>query len=140
MTSRRKQRIAILQMLACAALWSIAGILFKLIDWNPFAIAGFRALLAAITVGIYMLAAKRKLVMSKNVLISAFFMAATFFLLCERQQADDGGQRHRAAVHITYIYYAFLSRPLPPEIQSVGCRYGASDVRRHRRFLRRQPA
>lgn len=79
MTSRRKQRIAILQMLACAALWSIAGILFKLIDWNPFAIAGFRALLAAITVGIYMLAAKRKLVMSKNVLISAFFMAATFF-------------------------------------------------------------
>ncbi len=51
MTSRTQQRIAILQMLACAALWSIAGILFKLIDWSPFVIAGFRGLFAALTVG-----------------------------------------------------------------------------------------
>lgn len=79
MTSKRKQRIAILQMTVCAALWSIAGILFKLIDWNPFVIAGFRALFAAVTVGIYMLVTKQRLVMSKNVLISAFFLSATFF-------------------------------------------------------------
>lgn len=79
MTSKRKQRIAILQMTVCAALWSIAGILFKLIDWNPFVIAGFRALFAAATVGIYMLVTKQRLVMSKNVLISAFFLSATFF-------------------------------------------------------------
>jgi drug/metabolite transporter (DMT)-like permease len=79
MTLKKKQRIAILQMLVCAALWSIAGILFKLIDWNPFVIAGFRALFAAVTVGIYMRVKKQKLILSKNVLISAFFLAATFF-------------------------------------------------------------
>jgi drug/metabolite transporter (DMT)-like permease len=79
MTTKTQQRIAILQMLTCAALWSIAGILFKLIDWNPFVIAGFRALFAALAVGVYMLVTKQKLVVSKQVLISAFFLAATFF-------------------------------------------------------------
>lgn len=79
MTSKRKQRIAILQMLACASLWSIAGILFKLIDWNPFVIAGVRGVFAAVAVGIYMLVKKQKLILSKHVLISAFFLAATFF-------------------------------------------------------------
>ena len=79
MTLKRKQRIAILQMVACAALWSIAGILIKLIDWNAFVIAGFRALFAAVTVGIYMLVTKQRFVLSRNVLISALFLSATFF-------------------------------------------------------------
>ncbi len=79
MTSKREQRAAIMQMLICAALWSIAGILIKLIDFSPFVIAGFRGLFAAITVGIYMLVTKQKLVMSRQVLLCAFFLAATFF-------------------------------------------------------------
>lgn len=79
MTSKRSQRIAIGQMLICAALWSIAGILIKLIDWNPFVIAGFRGLFAAITVGVYMLVTKQRFVLSKQVLLCAFFLAATFF-------------------------------------------------------------
>jgi drug/metabolite transporter (DMT)-like permease len=65
-------------MLVCAALWSIAGILFKLINWNPFVIAGARGLLAAVTVGIYMLITKQKLVITKNVVLSAMFLSATF--------------------------------------------------------------
>lgn len=73
-----KQRIAIIQMLVCSSLWSIAGIFIKLIDWNPFAIAGFRGFFAAITVAIYMLITKRKLIISKNVLLSMFFLSATF--------------------------------------------------------------
>lgn len=66
-------------MIACAGLWSIAGILIKQIDWNSFAIAGFRALFAAVTVGIFMLIKRQKLILSKNVLLSAFFLSATFF-------------------------------------------------------------
>ncbi|GHU71203.1 membrane protein [Clostridia bacterium] len=38
---------AIMQMLACAALWSIAGIFIKSIPWNPLAIAGGRSLISA---------------------------------------------------------------------------------------------
>jgi len=73
-----KQRNAIIQMLICASLWSIAGIFFKLIDWNPFVTAGFRSLIAAITVIIYMIVKKQKIVISKNVLISMFFLSATY--------------------------------------------------------------
>ncbi len=125
MTSKRKQRLAIMQMVACAAMWSIAGILFKLIDWNPFVIAGFRALFAAFTVGIYMLLTKQKLVMSRNVLISAFFLAATFFCFVSANKLTTSAnaivlqftssifimlfsaaflhQRYKAADHITVL-------------------------------------
>lgn len=35
-----------LAMVVCAFLWSTAGLFIKLIDWNPFWIAGFRSLIA----------------------------------------------------------------------------------------------
>lgn len=78
MSPKNGQGIAITQMVICAALWSIAGILFKLIDWNPFVIAGFRSLIAAVTVFLYMRAARLKLVITKKSLITMFFLAATF--------------------------------------------------------------
>ena len=49
-----KERTATLQMLLCAALWSIAGIFIKLIPWNGFAVAGMRSLVAGITIYICM--------------------------------------------------------------------------------------
>lgn len=79
MTMQREQRLAILQMLICAALWSIAGILIKLIDWHPFVIAGLRGVFSAITVGVFMLVTRQKLVLSRRVFLSAFFLTATFF-------------------------------------------------------------
>ena len=79
MTDRKQQRIAIIQMLACAALWSIAGIFIKLINLHPLAIAGLRGVFAAVTVGVYMLVTKQRLVLTKSVLRCAFFLTATFF-------------------------------------------------------------
>ena len=49
-----KENKATLEMLLCAALWSIAGILFKLIPWNGFAVAGMRSLVAGITIYVSM--------------------------------------------------------------------------------------
>ena len=37
----KKENIGMIEMLLCAALWSIAGIFMKLIPWNGFAVAGF---------------------------------------------------------------------------------------------------
>jgi len=65
-------------MLVCATLWSIAGIFFKMIDWNPFVIAGFRSLIAAAAVYVYMLVTKQRIRITKNVFISMFFLSATF--------------------------------------------------------------
>ena len=45
---------AILEMLLCAALWSIAGIFIKLIPWNSIVIAGLRSLIAGFVIFVYM--------------------------------------------------------------------------------------
>ena len=45
---------AILEMLLCAALWSIAGIFIKLIPWNSIVIAGLRSLIAVLVMFVYM--------------------------------------------------------------------------------------
>lgn len=45
---------AILEMLLCAALWSIAGIFIKLIPWNSIVMAGLRSLIAGLVMFVYM--------------------------------------------------------------------------------------
>lgn len=73
-----KKHIAMLEMLLCACLWSIAGLFIKKIDWNPLVIAGFRSLFAAIAAGVYMLFSKQRLFFNKRIGRAAFFLAATF--------------------------------------------------------------
>lgn len=73
-----KQRIAMLEMLLCACLWSIAGIFIKMIPWSPLVIAGFRSLFSALTVLIFMAVTKQKIFFNKKIAVSAFFLAATF--------------------------------------------------------------
>ena len=76
--AQRKKKTAMLQMLLCAAMWSIGGLFIKLIPWSPLAIAGVRSLIAAIVVLVYMRVNKLKLCINRRVIISAFFLAATF--------------------------------------------------------------
>ena len=49
----KKENKAILEMLMCAALWSIAGIFIKLIPWNSFVISALRSFFAGLTVLAY---------------------------------------------------------------------------------------
>lgn len=42
---------ALLFLVLAAVLWSMGGVLIKLIDWNPMAIAGLRGAIAAIVIG-----------------------------------------------------------------------------------------
>ena len=47
----KNDRIAgVLMMAATASLWSIAGLLIKVIDWHPLAIAGVRSLIASLVI------------------------------------------------------------------------------------------
>lgn len=73
-----KKHIAMLEMLLCAVLWSIAGLFIKKIDWNPIVIAGFRSLFAAGTVVVYCLFKKQRICFNKQIAKAAFFLAATF--------------------------------------------------------------
>ena len=47
-------KIGIMAMAATAFLWSIAGLFIKVIDWNPYAIAGLRSFIASFVLLIYL--------------------------------------------------------------------------------------
>ena len=79
MSTPRQKHIAVLQMLACAALWSIAGIFIKLIPWNSFVIAGLRSLVAGLVVFAYMRLKGMHMVVTRRTVIPAVFMAGLFF-------------------------------------------------------------
>ncbi len=42
------------QMMAAAFLWSLGGVLIKLVEWNPLAIAGMRSFIAAIVIFLFL--------------------------------------------------------------------------------------
>lgn len=63
MTVKRKGQLT---MLACAVMWSIGGILIKYIEWSPFAIAGFRSLISAAVVVIFMAISKLKITVTRE--------------------------------------------------------------------------
>ena len=65
-------------MLLCAALWSIAGILFKLIPWNGFAVAGMRSLVAGLTIYVSMRLMGLRYVCNRRTLIAGFFSGCTY--------------------------------------------------------------
>lgn len=73
-----KEKNAMLKMLVCACLWSIAGIIIKLVDMNPFVIAGLRSGFAAVTVFVFMKFTSRSVIVNRNVIFSAVFLCFTF--------------------------------------------------------------
>lgn len=70
---------AIIQMIICSIMWSIAGILFRFIDCNPFVIAGWRSFFSMITVFVFMKISKMKIHFTKNALLNAVFLSLTYF-------------------------------------------------------------
>ena len=69
---------AIIEMLTCAALWSIAGIFIKLIPWNAFAISSIRSLVAGLTLLIFIKINKFRIIFNKHSLVTGLFMGLTY--------------------------------------------------------------
>ena len=74
----KKENIAILEMLLCAALWSIAGIFMKFLPWNGFALASLRSLIAGMTIACYILLTKKRFVFSRRTLISGLLTGSVY--------------------------------------------------------------
>ncbi len=74
----KKENIAIIEMLICATLWSVAGIFIKLIPWNGFAVAGMRSLIAGLTMAVYMLIKRYRFIINKKTLISGVLTACVY--------------------------------------------------------------
>ncbi|MEG0875797.1 MAG: DMT family transporter [Oscillospiraceae bacterium] len=72
------KRKAIIQMLVCATMWSTGGIFIKLIPWNPMAIAGWRSLIAAVVVLIFLRINKIPIKISPRAALNGALMCFTF--------------------------------------------------------------
>ncbi len=71
---------AILEILLCAALWSVAGILMKQIPWSGFVIAGFRSLLAGAVMACYMAVRRIRLRLDRRSVFGGAALCATMTL------------------------------------------------------------
>lgn len=74
------QNRSIIYMIACAVLWSTAGLFIKLLPWNPVVIAATRSLVAAGVYYLYMRHQKIPFVISRHSLLCAFFLSGNFLL------------------------------------------------------------
>lgn len=69
---------AMLQMMLCAMLWSIAGVLIKLVPWNAIAIAGVRSLIASFVLLFYLKKARIPLRVTGRSMLVACFLSGIF--------------------------------------------------------------
>ena len=65
------RRLGTACVLAASLCFSTGGLLMKLIPWNPLAINGARNAIAAIVIGLYILATHHKLKFNPTVLVGA---------------------------------------------------------------------
>lgn len=100
----REKRIGELQMLACAVMWSISGIIIKYIDWSPLAIAGGRSLVSAVVVVVFMVASKMKPIINKQVIWAgvSLFGCVTCFVTANKMTTAAN------AIVLQYIAPAFV--------------------------------
>ncbi len=74
-----KKHVAYIEMVIASVLWSIAGIFIKLIDANPFTIAGLRSLVAIVPVVVIMLFKRERPAVNRNIILGGLFLMLTFF-------------------------------------------------------------
>lgn len=75
---RETKGTAIASLVLCALLWSFAGILIKLVSWDPFAIAGIRSLVGFFTMMVFI--RKPEFTFSFNQVMGAVSYSATMIL------------------------------------------------------------
>ncbi len=74
----KKENKAILEMLLCASLWSIAGIFMKLLPWSGLAVAGLRSLVAGLTFAVYMAIRRIRFRFDRHTLIAGVLTGSVY--------------------------------------------------------------
>ncbi len=105
-------------MVGCALLWSTAGIFIKLIDWQPFAIAGIRSAIAAAFL-FFVLKRKPRLNFSAVQIWSALAYAATMLLFVTANKLTTSANaillQYGAPVYVAFLGAFFLKEYPKPE-------------------------
>lgn len=87
------------RVLLSAVCFSTGGVLIKSIPWSSVTIQGARSIFSVLVVGCYMLLRRQKFVWNKTVLFGAVCNTVMAFAFVAADQAHDGCQCDRAAVH-----------------------------------------
>lgn len=72
------ERKGMLLLVVCSLLWSISGVIIKVIPWNAAVIAGFRSLISALVMAAYIKKSGLRFMMSRNSIISSLMMCGMF--------------------------------------------------------------
>jgi len=94
---------AIIQLIIASILWSTGGLLIKLVDWNPIAIAGSRSFIAGLVIFAYL--KKPKITMSKPQVVGAIAYAATVILFVMANKMTTSAN----AIMLQYTSPAFVA-------------------------------
>jgi len=102
---------ALLLLAAAATMWSLGGLLVKLIDWNPMAIAGMRSAIAGLTM--YLMTGRRpRFSWSANQLggAVAYVGTVTFFVVATKltTAANAVLLQYTAPIYIALLSYWFV--------------------------------
>ena len=112
----KKENVAIIEMLICATLWSIAGIFIKLIPWNGFAVAGVRSLISGITIGLYMLMKRYRFVVNATTLKAGIITAIVYTcFVCANKLTSAANAivlQFTSPVFIVIFSALFLKKPV----------------------------
>lgn len=94
---------AIIQLIIASVLWSTGGLLIKLVDWNPIAIAGSRSFIAGLVIFAYL--KKPKITMSKPQVVGAIAYATTVILFVMANKMTTSAN----AIMLQYTSPAFVA-------------------------------
>ncbi|MBQ3276839.1 MAG: EamA family transporter [Oscillospiraceae bacterium] len=109
-----KEKTGMLQMLSCAALWSMAGVMFKYIPWHPLVIAALRAAIAGIVVYCFLRARKLRPVFSRRTLWTGVSKGLTCVLFVVANKLTTAANaivlQYTAPVFLLIFAVVFLRR------------------------------
>lgn len=86
MSTKRNPIIGILLMLACAVLWSTAGLFIKSVPWNSMVLAGWRGLAGTLTLWAFMRMMRYRVVIDRRTVTIGLCVSGTsiLFLIANR--------------------------------------------------------
>ena len=101
-------------VLAASLCFSTGGLLMKIIPWNPLAINGVRNVIAAVVIGLYILATHHKLKFNFTVLVGAVSMAGVTTLFSIANKLTTAGNtiilQYTAPIWIVILMFLIFGK------------------------------
>ena len=101
-------------VLAASLCFSTGGLLMKIIPWNPLAINGVRNVIAAVVIGLYILALRHKLKFNFTVLVGAISMAGVTTLFSIANKLTTAGNtiilQYTAPIWIVILLFLIFGK------------------------------